>query len=42
MVYGNDAVSINEKLIGIIGPWIRSENNADLHRAEEKQKPQTA
>lgn len=39
IVYGSDAASINEKLIAIIGPLIRSENNAGLHRAEEKHNP---
>lgn len=42
MVYGNDAITVSEKLIGVIAPLVMNENNADLHRAEKKQIPQTA
>lgn len=41
MVYGNDTMTISEKLIGVIAALVMNENNADLHRAEEKQIPQT-
>lgn len=42
MVSGNDAITISEKLIGVIAPLIMSRNNADLHWAEEQQIPQAA
>lgn len=42
MVSGNDAITVSEKLIGVIAPLTMSKNNADLHRAEEKQISQAA
>lgn len=42
LVHDNDAITVSEKLIGVIAPLIRDENNANLHRAEEKQIAQSA
>jgi len=39
MVYGNDAITVGEKLIGIISPLIMNKNHADLHRAKKQNTP---
>lgn len=33
LVHGNDAVTVSEKLIGVIAPLIMDEKNGNLHRA---------
>lgn len=39
VVYGDDAITRSEKFIGVTGPLMMNENNADFHRAEESKYP---
>lgn len=41
-MHGNDAITVSEKLIGLAALLMMDKNNANLHRAEEKQIAQTA
>lgn len=39
MVHGNDAITVSEKLKGVIAPLIMDENNANLHRERKSKQP---
>lgn len=38
-MHGNDAITVSEKLKGVIAPLIMDENNANLHRERKSKQP---